>query len=261
LWFTTRSALFRSGEEAWEEAARYGPPLARLLARRYGWLSAEDREDLLQDILLDIKQKLATAHDPTRHRFRALLRVVVQRRVVDLLRRCRPRAGGQLQAELLSAPPVEEVEAIDLEASLTQAFALCRDHFTQGPQADRQVLYVLVDRIVHGHRSVDIALQENLSPHQVARLLARGRKVLMQKFLQQELDALSPQQLEAGLTLFQRCLRQPKRWTQELEGCPDPRLRSAFESFWERFQAALPIFAVDRSSLGQELLRGVEFLS
>ena len=86
IWFTTRSRLFHGDEETWEEVAAYTEPLGRLLARRYRWLSEQDREDLVQDILIEIRRTLVERHDRSRGRFRALLQTVVGRPVADVLR-------------------------------------------------------------------------------------------------------------------------------------------------------------------------------
>src|SRR5947209_6599000 len=127
IWFTTRSALFRPGDAAWNEIAAYGEPLRRFLTRRYPWLEEADRDDLVQDVLIEMKAALAPKHDRSRGEFRALLQTVVKRRVADRLRRRRAEPFDEILTETLAAPQEAEVEALDLETRLLEAVSACRD--------------------------------------------------------------------------------------------------------------------------------------
>ena len=205
-WFSTRSALLRE-DPAWEQVAPYLEPLHRLIARRYPYVKPHDRDDLVQELLIEIKSTLAARHDPGRGRFRSLLAAVVHRRVVDLLRRKR----------LAELPPDAEAEVpeafatLDLEASLQHAFAACRDRFTQGPDQDHDVLYALVDRVVHGKSNVEIARENDVSPHRVARLLRRARSALCQALVARELDLLPDDpRLELASEALALALRDPR---------------------------------------------------
>src|SRR2546429_558155 len=117
-WFSTRSALFRPGDDAWNEVAAYAAPLGRLLERRYAWLPAADREDLVHDVLLEIKSALAARHDRTRGKFRALLQTVVKRRVADRLRKRRAKPMESALADELAVPDEQDTDAVDLETTL-----------------------------------------------------------------------------------------------------------------------------------------------
>src|SRR5580704_11578306 len=86
-------------------------------------------------VLLEIRKTLARSHDRSRGKFRALLQTVVKRRVAD---RLRARKTGAL--EEVAAPEAAEIEALDLETRLRDAFQRCRDRFTQGKESDPEVL-------------------------------------------------------------------------------------------------------------------------
>ncbi len=261
LWFSTRSTLFQGGDAAWQEVARYAEPLRRLLARRYRWLPEGDRDDLVQDVLIEMQQRLAPGHDRARGKFRALLQAVVQRRVVDRLRRARPAALEGAAAEALEAPPPAEVEALDLEGALLEAVAACRDRFTQGRHKDPEVLYALVDRLVHGKSNAQIAAASGVSVDKVARLLRRGRDAIFSHLLRDELG-LAPDDRALGpaLEAFKAWLRAPRERLRHLERVPDEGLRERLDELIERLQAALPAFRGDDSVRGRELARGIELI-
>ena len=261
MWFTTQSALFQGGGRAWEAAAAYIGPLERLLARRYRWLSVEDREDLLQGILIEIKEQLAPRHDRERGKFRALLQTVVKRRVADHLRgRKGDEALSEERAESLSAPVEPELVALDVEASLVEALAACRDHFTQGAQSDPSVLYALADRIVHGRSNAEIAKREGVSVDRVARLLRRGREVVFRRLLASELDlSLGDGRLDVALDVFKTALRDPGQIRARIDALPASPQRDQLEDFLARFRAGLAHFA-PRLGEGGEFQRGVSLV-
>lgn len=256
IWFTTQSGLFAGGDRAWEEVAAYRVPLSRFVERRFGWLSASDRDDLVQDVLVEIKETLAARHDRSRGKFRALLQTVVRRRVADLRRAKRPSSLDQEVA----APSDDDVDALDLEAGLLAAVADCRDRFTQGKEKDDDVLYALVDRIVHGLSSKEIARKSGASADQVARRLEKGRDAIFRALLARELE-LNPEQdsarLAAALAAFKETLRKPRESDAIVAKLGDRGLRLALGSFVERFRAALPRFDGDATASGQELRRGI----
>lgn len=259
LWFSTRSALFAGGQEAWAEVARYREPLRRLLDRRCRWLGPSDREDLVQEILIEMQQSLAPRHDRTRGRFRALLQTVVKRRVVDAIRRRRPERLGERDVDLV-APPDAEVEALDLEGALLEAVAACRDRFTQGPDQDPDVLYALVDRLVHGKSNRAIAEAGGVSVDRVNRLLRRGRDAIFAALLEAELELPADDPaLKPARDAFKRWLRQPRSRTEWVAAVP-ASIREAFDDFLGRLQAALPAFRGDDSARGRELAAGIALI-
>jgi len=249
FWFSTRSALFRPGDEAWLEIAAYEVPLRRFLERRYRWLGAADRDDLVQDVLLEIRKTLARSHDRSRGKFRALLQTVVKRRVAD---RLRARRTGAL--EEVAAPEAAEIEALDLETRLRDAFQRCRDRFTQGKESDPEVLYALVDRVVHGRSSIVIARRNKTSVDRVARLLERGRHAVFESLLAGELELEPGVRLQGAVQIFKEALRRPRARARLLEKEKDAGLREELTELLERFDAA-------RSSFdGEELKAGIAFV-
>jgi RNA polymerase sigma factor (sigma-70 family) len=262
LWFTTRSALFEPGDAAWDEVARYDAPLRRLLALRYGRaLSHERREDLTQEILIEIKESLRGKFEGSRGRFRALLQVVVKRRVIDELRRAKPEAIPDSVSEGLTAPSEDRLEALDLEAALVRAVESCRDTFTSGPRKDHEVLHALTDRLVHGLRDVEIARREGISRDRVGRRLAKAREVIFADLLAFELGLeAGSSQVTTCVDMFKRCLRKPVDAQRHMETLADSELREGFQEFWQRFRAALPHFRGDESVAGRELAHGVTLI-
>lgn len=260
IWFTTRTALFRPGDGVWNEVALYAEPLRRLLARRYRWLNEAEREDLAQDILIEMKESLVNVHDRTRGRFRALLQTVVKRRVVDRLRKAKPDRLGAEDESALAAPEEDELQALDLETSLLDAVAACRDRFSQGPHRDMDVLYALVDRLVNGLSSVEIAEKNGVSRDRVARLLRRGREAIFVQFVSRELELPDGKPLQRCVDVFRRALRTPREEAALLDEIKDSLLRERLEEFLARFRLSLPSFRGDGSARGRELEQGVELI-
>ena len=247
------------GDLAWEEVARYDGPLRRLLALRYGRvLSLERREDLAQEILIEIKESLGGRFERSRGRFRALLQTVVKRRVADELRRRRLEAIPPELNEELAAPSAAQLEALDLEGALVRAVEACRDTFTSGPRKDLDVVHVLTDRLVHGLRDVEIARREGVSRDRIGRRLAKAREVIFAQLLADELELeLDSSSLAACVDVLKRCLRRPRRLADHLEALPEGELRERFEELWLRLRAALPHFRGDESVAGRELAQGL----
>lgn len=123
FWFTTRSALRRGGSEGWEAIAAYAPSIARYLASRYPRLPEEEWDDLAQEILIEMRERLAPGHDPSRGRFRALLQTALKHRVIDRLRRrgAAERAGGLLDRFTVARarfPALESPEGAEFRRGL-----------------------------------------------------------------------------------------------------------------------------------------------
>jgi len=258
LWFTTRSALFQGGDAAWQAVAAYAAPLDRLVARRWPWVRTADREDLVHDLLVEVHQSIAPRHDAGRGKFRALLQTVVARRVVDLVRRKAPAALDAATEASLVAPARDELEALDVEAALLDAMAACRDRFTQGRDADPDVLYALADRVVHGLAVNEIARKGGVSVDRVNRLLRRGRDEVFCQLLARELE-LPPDdpRLPSALEVFQRTLRRPGDAAALLEEhVQEPPLRGQLEELLGRFRAGVARFA-ETAGKGGELGRGL----
>lgn len=93
-------------------------PLIRTELSRGRWFSAADREDLVQQVLLELIRAGCEAHE-----FRGLVVTIARRRRVDAIRRrVRHRPWSVLRVEL-PAPP----QADDLGRDLEEAMALMAD--------------------------------------------------------------------------------------------------------------------------------------
>lgn len=256
-WFTTRSALFKPGDHVWNEVARYEGPLEAYLTQRYShprWgLDDADRADLLQSILLEIKELLVERYDRTRGQFRALLRTVIARKVRKLAQEKR-RTLPEPQ-EPLPAPEVEDVDSLDLETSLLAALTDCHDHYVEAQELD--VVWVLSDRLVHGLKSTEVARKRGLSERQVGGRLQRARERIFAALLSRELDLpRGGPELAPCVEAFRACLREPRRQTRIADELPSS-LREPFEDFMRRFRATLRLFRGSDSVRYQDLARGV----
>ncbi len=101
LWHTTCTAFRDRREPAWDDVYHYRAPLRVLLASRYRNVDAADREDLVEDILLELKSELFSRHLPDRGPFRNFLCGVVRHRVLAFLKR---RRKQRLSPDLEDVP-------------------------------------------------------------------------------------------------------------------------------------------------------------
>ncbi|HVY62072.1 MAG TPA: sigma factor, partial [Planctomycetota bacterium] len=144
-WFTTRSSVRRS-DPRWDAIAAYEPPIRRFLAERYPGIPAADREDLLQEILVAMHERVVAAYRPDMGPFRPFLRTAIANKVRDRARRRRSAAGavaaagdpGELAAGEADGPPevaIDEAaaDAIDLEAEVVAAVRAFHDRRAHGP--------------------------------------------------------------------------------------------------------------------------------
>jgi RNA polymerase sigma factor (sigma-70 family) len=96
-----RSALMaaaQSGDKtAYETLLRDCVPLVRAIARRQG-VAADQVDDVVQEVLLTVHRARQT-YDPSRS-FTAWLRVIAERRAVDLLRQTGRRGSRELHAPI-----------------------------------------------------------------------------------------------------------------------------------------------------------------
>jgi RNA polymerase sigma factor (sigma-70 family) len=96
-----RSALMAAAQAgdktAYETLLRDSVPLIRVIARRKG-VSADQVDDVVQEVLLTIHRARQT-YDPTRS-FNAWLRVIAERRAIDLLRQTGRRGARELHAPI-----------------------------------------------------------------------------------------------------------------------------------------------------------------
>lgn len=115
----TLLAKLRASDDAsaWQEFARRYARLIWWFGKDAG-LSAQDAEDLVQEVLTDFARQAATfEYDPAKGRFRGLLRTIAQRRVIDMLRRKRLPVEAQRSVERLESPQFVQHEWDRLEGT------------------------------------------------------------------------------------------------------------------------------------------------
>jgi RNA polymerase sigma-70 factor (ECF subfamily) len=99
-------AAAQAGDKtAYETLLRDVVPLIKAIARRQG-VSADHADDVVQEVLLTIHRARQT-YDPTRS-FNAWLRVIAERRAVDLLRQTGRRGARELHAPIAFENYVDE---------------------------------------------------------------------------------------------------------------------------------------------------------
>ncbi len=113
----TLLARLRASDDssAWQEFARRYVRLIWWFAKDAG-LGAEDAEDIVQEVLSDFARQAATfEYEPSKGRFRGLLRTITQRRVIDFLRRKRVSVNAAIHLERLESPQLVQHEWDRLE--------------------------------------------------------------------------------------------------------------------------------------------------
>lgn len=268
-WFTTRSGILRN-EAGWEHIAPYADPVARFLERRYPRLSAQDREDLLQDVLMAMKTHLIEKFDVTRGSFRPYLRTAIVNRVNDHYRRKKVRASTPDAPE--PAAPEEDgsqdaideegADVLDLEACLLGALHAFHDKRAQsGKPDDLELLYTFSGALVEGLSNEEIAAREKKSRDQVKRLLQRAREEILQEFLVRAApDIQKKAPLDRTADLVRRIFREPRRRQRILEAESNQLLAQAVGQFMERLDRArerLPVLVSTAGKEFEEALRAV----
>jgi RNA polymerase sigma factor (sigma-70 family) len=126
-----RSALMAAAQDgdraAYETLLRESVPLIRAIARRQG-VSADQVDDVVQEVLLTIHRARQT-YDPSRS-FNAWLRVIAERRAIDLLRQTGRRGVREVHAPIAfenyaddSADPARGLQHDDDAGRVSQALA------------------------------------------------------------------------------------------------------------------------------------------
>lgn len=228
LWLTTLSAIRRQDSD-WEAIAPYEAPLRRFLARR-ARLSSHELDDLVQELLLAMKERLIERYDPQRGAFRSFLATAAHHRLMDYLR-SKGRAPHQnLEADLLGEPQPAEVSATQLEADVLRALTAVQRRFMRSPERD--VIYVFSGVLVDRLSLRQIAEREGLSLDQVKRRLGQARQALLEELFRGD---------RAAADLARACLRAPRRTSAILAEAP-PRARESVEDFLESVSAARSTF-------------------
>ncbi len=257
LWHTTCSALRQSLEPSWLEVEDYRQPLAVLLAARYPSLDASSQEDVIQDILLELKESLFESYDRSAGRFRQFLSGVVRNRVLAHLKRRR-------REHVLGADPDVAFNAEDADQLrvLGPVFSALRI-WLEGTRRDGieglQRLTVLSARLVGGESLRAIADRQSLPYKRVKRWMREARLAIVRQLLERSLRV--PEDLREGLD-FGRLAEAALRAFgsgRGLDAVGHPALRRALRDWLAELEAA--IVAIPRVDLrGTELAEGLEIL-
>ena len=140
-----RSALMAAAQAgdktAYQTLLRDCVPLIRAIARRQG-VSGDQVDDVVQEVLLTIHRARQT-YDPTRS-FTAWLRVIAERRAIDLLRQTGRRGARELHSPVAfenypdeAADPASGLQHADDAGRVNQALA-------QLPPRQREAVQYLV---------------------------------------------------------------------------------------------------------------------
>ncbi len=251
LWQTTCSALRDGREPDWQAVADYRRPLLVLLARRFPNLDVQAREDLVHDVLLDIKQSLHGKYDSRKGRFRSFLHTVVHNRVLKHFRsRRRERSQQLFEVEVA----VSEADSIEVELVAEALGAVRRWLERAGPLGLRQVS--VFSRQVGAGESIEvIAGAEQLPPHTVKRWLREARLAIVHDLLDHTLD------LPAGIDVARLAgiaLRALARRTSQrlavLADVADAQVRASLEGWLHSFKAALSGFVRHETAASEEPL-------
>ncbi len=262
IFHDTSSSLRGGREPGWQSIADYRQPLLLYLGARFPGLSPQDREDLVHNILLEIKQKLYKEYQRERGRFRQFLCGVVRNRVLGYLKKTR--------REQLCPPDFFEGSSYvhDLHVSvevLAEAFGAVRrwlesGHDT-GPEALRR-LAVFSRRLARRETHAQIAAAEDLAPHTVKRWLKEAREAVIADLLAHTLEL--PPEKAAGIDLMRlaravlRAFPRGSQRSSALHDVADPDLREALLQWMLELDQALRCSSQQELVDGLELQRGLE---
>lgn len=242
VWLTTLSAIRRS-EPSWRAIAAYETPVRRHLARRWPILGSADRDDIVQEVLVAMRERIVPTYRAGVGPFRAFLGVAIDNRVRDRLRRRRDALDVELLPEEPhdpeGPPSDEDLDALDLEAELIGAVAAVHARHGEGPEADPHLVAALEGVLVRGESNKALAARLGLSGDQVKRLLQRARGLMLERLLRPSLPPLllAPDVARA-VDLTRACLREPRKAERLLEREPDSAVREAVDRFVRRLREA-----------------------
>ncbi len=256
IWQTTCKALRSSQEPDWDDAYDYRRPLQLLLVARYPWLASQDREDLVENVLLDIKQQLFARYLPDRGRFRSFLIGVVRNRLRQL---CQKRNKEPQPVEFLNSPAIEaeDAETVDLVAEvLGSTRAWCAQ------QQDARQVAILAERLLQGHKLREIAASLQLPLSSVQRLLQQAREEIVALLLERTLRAYAPgarslhwkRLADIALQVF----ADPRSQREQLAAISCEKTREGLELWLATYRKLLASLPARQSAEGLDLVRGLE---
>ncbi len=253
IWQSTCTALRQGTEPGWEDVWDYRTPLQLLLASRYPGVAPAEREDLVAEILLDLKQRLFHRYLPDRGPFRAFLCGVVRHRVLSSWKRRRK----QLPLERAPEPsfePEEEGLAIDLVAEVLGATR--RWAGRQDPSGHAR--QVFAERLLGRHSYPAIAKRLGVAEISAKRWVRGARLEIVADVLErtfpQTVAGVDWQRLSARV--FEACSR-PRARAASLASIADPSLRQALEVWLDGLQLMLERLPGRETAQGLDLFQGL----
>lgn len=259
IWQTTCTTLKSAVEPDWQDAYDYQRPLSLLLTR-YGWLSAADREDLVAELLLDIKSWLFKRYLPGRGKFRSFLCGVVRHRVQHVYRRRKKQVPLEKLGEPGEVPP-EQATAIDLVAEVLSATRRwCTARRLQA-ELDVELLH---QRLLGNRSYAEIIPTTGHSLIGAKRVVGGARRAIVAALLERTMPgaADSGRGLDwvrlAGFALA--ALGHPRRQAEILTGVADPRLREGLADWLALYRQALQNLPGQETSAGVDLQKGLEVI-
>ncbi len=259
IWQTTCSTLKSAIEPDWQEAYDYQRPLSLLLTR-YSWLSQADREDLVAELLLDIKSWLFKRYLPGRGKFRSFLCGVVRHRVQHVYRRRKKHLPLEKLGEPGEIPP-EQARAIDLVAEVLSATR--RWCTARRTQAELEV-EVLRQRLLGNRSYAEIIAATGQSLIAAKRMVGGARRAIIAGLLERTMPgaADSVQGLDwkrlAGHAL--ECLAHPRREREILARVGDDKLREGLQEWLGLYRQALRDLPGQETQAGIDLQKGLEVI-
>ncbi len=235
----------------------YHAPILLYLRARYRQVPEEDYEDLVHEILLDIKDRLYHRYSSDRGKFRAYLFGVIKNRVRDLLRR-ESRRQELASEESSEAGNAAELESVEFVANLLGALRRWHDR-ALGSGSSEQV-FVLSGVLFKEQSFKSIAAEEGRPAHVVKRQFHAAREEILGDLLARQLPLRAEDKV--GLDwkrlaqLLLRALKKPRRRHKVLREIASQELRQACEDWLETLSAQLD--SVRRGSHLEEFRHGVE---
>ncbi len=263
FWQSTCSALRDGQEPSWDDVLDYERPLRLLLTTRYPQRYITDMDDLVQEILLDLKQQVYQRYNREKGRFRAFLCGVVRIKLLDRhKRRRRLRPLDQIpEPEALS-----EVESlsVDLVADILGALRRWHDKYASASDERLTRVYVLAGRLIHDLSYKEIAAREGISTSSVKRTLAAARAEIIGDLLYNTIDLATSDRAgidwqRLGLRV-REVLSRPQKHAEVLARVETPALRRALERWLDVYTLALKHLPGGLDASGEELRRGLEVI-
>lgn len=261
IFHDTSSSLRGGREPGWQSIADYRQPLMLYLGARFAGLPLQDREDLVHNILLEIKQKLYKEYQSERGRFRQFLCGVVRNRVLAYLKKTR-------REQLCPHDFFEEARfSHDVRVSveiLAEAFGAVRRWLEarhDGPDALKR-LAVFSRRLARRETHAQIAEAEKVAAHTVKRWLKEAREAVVADLLAHTLE-LAPEKA-AGVDLSRlaravlRAFPRGSQRVRALDEVADAELREALLHWMAELDQALACSPQQELVDGLELQRGLE---